>query len=295
MASLDDSFNKNAAATGGGSELDEVKRMLTETSPILLITTVVVSVLHMLFEMLAFTSDVKHWRNRKDQVGVSLRTIISNVVVQLIILLYLLDNNENTSWMILFSQGTGLLIEAWKIQKVVEIKVIPAPDRFLGRRVEIRDKHVLSEEEKKTKEYDALAFKWVSWAIVPILGGFTIYSLLYREHRGWYSFIVTTLTSFVYAMSFANLVPQLIINYKLKSVGELGCMRTERAQIDHRPFRGFQVAHIPLRALTYKFFATIVDDFFAFIIKQPILYRIAAFRDDVVFLILMYQSEYTRV
>ncbi|KAJ7498473.1 hypothetical protein FB451DRAFT_1384282 [Mycena latifolia] len=35
-------------------------------------------------------------------VGVSVRTIITNIFVQFIILLYLIDNNENTSWMILF-------------------------------------------------------------------------------------------------------------------------------------------------------------------------------------------------
>lgn len=45
--------------------------------------------------------------------------------------------------------------------------------------------------------YDELAFKWVSWATIPILGGYTIYSLFYNEHRGYYSFIVQTLTSFV--------------------------------------------------------------------------------------------------
>lgn len=40
---------------------------------------------------------------------------MTNVVVQLIILLYLIDNNEQTSWMILFGSGTGVLIEAWKV------------------------------------------------------------------------------------------------------------------------------------------------------------------------------------
>ena len=46
-------------------------------------------------------------------------------LVQLVILLYLLDNNENTSWMILAGQGMGLAIEAWKITKAVDIKVVP--------------------------------------------------------------------------------------------------------------------------------------------------------------------------
>lgn len=35
------------------------------------------------FEFLAFSSDVSHWRKKdKDLVGVSLRTIVTNVVVQ---------------------------------------------------------------------------------------------------------------------------------------------------------------------------------------------------------------------
>ena len=41
--------------------------------------------------------------------------IVTNVVVQIIILLYLIDNNEQTSWMILASSGIGVLIEAWKV------------------------------------------------------------------------------------------------------------------------------------------------------------------------------------
>lgn len=37
-----------------GGELDEVKRMLVETNPFLLILTAIVSCLHSVFEMLAF-------------------------------------------------------------------------------------------------------------------------------------------------------------------------------------------------------------------------------------------------
>ena len=34
---------------------------------------------------------------------------------------------------------------------------------------------------------------------------------------------------------------------------------------------------------------TIVDDLFAFVVKMPTLHRIACFRDDVIFLIYLYQ------
>lgn len=66
------------------------------------------------------------------------------------------------------------------------------------------DKHVLSEDEKKTREYDALAFRYVSYGAIPCLAGYTIYSLLYETHRGWYSFVISTLTSFVYMFGFVS-------------------------------------------------------------------------------------------
>ena len=96
--------------------------------------------------------------------------------------------------MILFGQGTGLLIEAWKITKAVDIKVVRATSGLLPYKVEFRDKHVLSAEEKATQEYDALAFKWVIWATTPFLLGYAVYSLMYNTHRSWYSFVLTTLT-----------------------------------------------------------------------------------------------------
>jgi Cleft lip and palate transmembrane protein 1 (CLPTM1) len=39
-------------------EMDEMKRMLLETNPILLGTTIVVSILHSLFEFLAFKNGI---------------------------------------------------------------------------------------------------------------------------------------------------------------------------------------------------------------------------------------------
>ncbi|CAE6471874.1 unnamed protein product [Rhizoctonia solani] len=270
-ASMTDSFDKQPASSA--AEIDELKRMLTETNPILLITTVVVSLLHGLFEILAFKNDISHWKGKKEMVGVSVRTIVTNVVVQLIILLYLIDNNAETSYMILMGQGTGIVIEAWKITKAVDISIVRAgPESILPYKLDIKDKHVLSEDEKKTQEYDRLAFRYVAYVAIPLLAGYTVYSLIYETHRGWYSFVISTLTSFVYMFGFAQLVPQLIINYKLKSV-----------------------AHMPIKAMVYKTLGTVVDDFFAFCIKMPILHRLACFRDDVVFLIFLYQRWIYRV
>jgi hypothetical protein len=45
----------------------------------------------------------------------------------------------------------------------------------------------------------------------------------------------------------------------------------------------------PLRRLIYVVLNTIVDDLFSFCISMPTLHRLACFRDDVIFVIYLYQ------
>jgi hypothetical protein len=54
--------------------------------------------------------------------GLSAKTVVVSFICQLIIFLYLLDND--TSWMILLSSGVGLIIEFWKIGKAMHIEVL---------------------------------------------------------------------------------------------------------------------------------------------------------------------------
>jgi len=292
MASMDEGMKETARKSalgqstpggGDGSELELVKETLLDTNPWLLGTTAVVSILHMLFEMLAFSSDIGHWRKKKDNVGVSVRTILSNVVMQTIIFLYLMDNNENTSWMILFSQGIGIVIEAWKITKTVDVRLRQPADgtyaKALGLPLTVvfEDKHQLTETEEKTEEYDRIAFKYMGIIAVPLLLAYAAYSLKYESHKSWYSFIITTLVGSVYAYGFLMMVPALYINYRLKSV-----------------------AHMPARTMMYKFLNTFIDDLFAFTIKMPVLHRLATLRDDVIFFVYLYQAwaykvDHTRV
>lgn len=113
--------------------------------------------------------------------------------MQTIILLYLVDNSDGTSWMILFGQGMGIVLEAWKVTKTVDVKVREAPGTLLGYEIKFEDKHKLSETEQKTKEYDEIAFRYLYICAVPLLLAYAIYSLLYESHKSWYSFIITTL------------------------------------------------------------------------------------------------------
>ena len=142
--------------------------------------------------------------------------------MQTIIFLYLIDNSEGTSWVILVSQGFGILLEAWKITKTVDVRIRAAPaNSFFPYRITFEDKHTLSETEQKTKEYDEIAFKYLYMIAVPLLLAYAVYSLLYETHKSWYSFIITALVGSVYAYGFLMMVPSLYINYRLKVRGHL--------------------------------------------------------------------------
>jgi hypothetical protein len=70
-ALLDEAMKQQQSGPMGSttaSEMDEVKRMFLETNPILLGTTIFVSILHSLFEFLAFKNG-KWWRMAVKQVS----------------------------------------------------------------------------------------------------------------------------------------------------------------------------------------------------------------------------------
>ena len=165
-----------------------------------------------------------------------------------------MDNSEGTSWMILFGQGMGIVLEAWKITKTVDVRVRQAePDSWLPYKVTFEDKHKLSETEEKTKEYDEIAFKYLYLVAIPLLGAYAVYSLVYESHKSWYSFVITTLVGSVYAYGFLMMVPSLYINYRLKvCMIHLSCFTS-------LPLKHFQsVAHMPAKAMTYKFLNTFI-------------------------------------
>ncbi|KAL0481668.1 hypothetical protein AKO1_012561 [Acrasis kona] len=251
-------MQKKLGTVTGDDDQDDFKRMLTDTNPILLGVTVFVSILHSIFDFLAFKNDIAFWKDRKSMEGLSVRTIFINCFMQLVIFLYLFDND--TSWMILISSFVGLLIEFWKIKKAVNVSI----DKNKFPYISFVDKG--SYVNSKTRQYDQEAMRYVSYALYPLMACYTVYSLIYETHKSWYSFILGTIVGFIYMFGFIMMTPQLWINYKLKSV-----------------------AHMPWKAFMYKALNTFIDDLFAFVIKMPIMHRIGCFRDDIIFFIYLYQ------
>ena len=65
--------------------------------------------------------DIQFWRSRKSLEGLSVRSVFFNVFQSLIVVLYVLDNETNM--VVVVSCFVGLVIEFWKITKVVDIQV----------------------------------------------------------------------------------------------------------------------------------------------------------------------------
>ena len=248
----------------GEASMEEVKRMLAETNPWLLGLTAFVSVLHTLFDFLAFKNDIAFWKNNKSMKGLSLGSMLLNLFFQTVIFLYLMDND--TSWMILMSSGVGLAIEVWKVKKAVKRVGLIWPAQSGGRlpKLEIvpMDSYTLS----STKVHDEEAMRYLSMLMYPLVVGYSIYSLAHDTHKSWYSWLLGSIVGCVYTFGFIMMTPQLFINYKLKST-----------------------AHMPWKTFMYKALNTFVDDLFAFIIKMPTMHRLSCLRDDLIFVCYLYQ------
>merc|ERR1712027_221012 len=237
-------------------DTDEVKGIFADTNMVLLLVTFGVPAVHLLFDFLAFKNDISFWRNKKTMEGLSSTTVLWRAFSQSVIFLYLWD--EETSLLVLIPSGIAALIEMWKVTKAFRIKI--------GLRGISFDRSGVTESEKSTEEFDSESMRYLSYILYPLCIGGAVYSLAYVPHKSWWSWTIQSVVNGVYAFGFLFMLPQLFVNYKLKSV-----------------------AHLPWRAFMYKAFNTFIDDLFAFIITMPTAHRVACFRDDVVFVVYLYQ------
>lgn len=244
----------------GDKDVDEVKSILADTNLYLLAGTVFVASMHMLFDFLAFKNDVNFWRGKNNLAGLSIQTILWRAFSQTVIFFYLLD--EGSSLLVLIPAGIGCIIELWKSKKVLRAEIVR--EGFFPK-VKF-NWSTCNSLETKSREFDAESMRYLSYLLYPLVFIGAVYSLLYQAHRSWYSWCINSLVNGVYAFGFLFMLPQLFLNYKLKSV-----------------------AHLPWRAFMYKAFNTFIDDIFAFIITMPMAHRVACFRDDAVFLVYLYQ------
>ena len=173
---------------------------------------------------------------------------------------------------VLVSVFSTVCIEGWKTLRVTKASLVVAhglPWLRDGR--SLRAGRV-REEERQTEEIDAQGMRILSRVMYPLVAVYAAYALVAKPHKSWWSWFIHSLAHWVYVFQFLGMTPQLFVNYKLKSV-----------------------AHMPWRPLMYKAFNTFIDDVFAWLIEMPLGHRIACLRDDVVFVVYLYQRYIYRV
>ena len=142
----------------------------------------------------------------------------------------------------------------------------------------------------------------MSYVAIPCLAGYTIYSLLYESHKGWYSFIITTLTSFVYMFGFVRPGQCLMCGFTDCRIDRPNSSRSLLLTISSSPshicqWRQWYTKPYPPLLMTFlrksasvlSWQSYLTNPDISFCIKMPFLHRLACFRDDLVFLVFLYQ------
>lgn len=275
------------------SDVDDVRRLIAETNVTLLTVTILASVFHLLFEFLTFKNEVEFWKGNKDLTGLSVRALFMDFFSQCIILLFLIE--RDSSLLMTIPSAVGCLIAFWKCHRGAGFKFVRIDKdeptttpirswnklfRLIGYEFQATRLRAASQAATASKksngtvnmaalseEMDQLATQIIGkFFLLPLIVSYTIYTLVSEEYPGWYSWMITSASSGVYGIGFVMMTPQLFLNYKLKSV-----------------------AHLPWKVLCYRFLNTFIDDLFAFIIRMPTMARISCFRDDIVFMIYLWQ------
>ncbi|XP_041664122.1 cleft lip and palate transmembrane protein 1-like protein [Cheilinus undulatus] len=241
--------------------VDEFKGFFVDTSLYFVALFLLVAAFHIIFDFLAFKNDVSFWRQKKSMVGMSRKAVLWRCFSNIVIFYYLSD--KHASSFVLIPAGIGCATEIWKVKKVFKIQLIwnEANPTFVY--------ETLDNSEKRTNKYDTLAMKYFIYLQYPLYIG----ALLYAQpilFKSWDSWMIEHLAKGVHGFGFLFMLPQLFVNYKLKSV-----------------------AHLSGKVLMYQAFNAFIDTVMAFNITMPAshnpTHRLAFFRDEVLFLMYLCQ------
>ncbi|CAJ1062084.1 cleft lip and palate transmembrane protein 1-like protein isoform X1 [Xyrichtys novacula] len=241
--------------------IDEIKETLAGSNLYLLVLTALITALQLICEFLALKNDISSWRKKKSMAGMSRKSVQWRSLSTLLIFLHLL---EETSLLVLLPVGLGACVEVWKVFKVFKIQF-----QWRGSKLHVNK---LDEEERKTVEYDTQASRYLSYLVYPLCISGAIFSLAYLRQKNYYSWLINSLVTGVYALGFLSMAPQLFINHKLKSVN-----------------------HLQGTVLMYRGVNTLISDlcscasFFSSSGSFSSSHQLSCFRDELFFFLYLYQ------
>lgn len=240
---------------------DHIKEILSDNTLGYLILLFTVNFFHTVFMFLSVKENYVFYSKLKRNAGLSFRKAILDLVFEAICLVYYIE--YKASFLILMQSVMELVFYFMVVLKMSPLRF----DLSRGFPFIFIDRKPLEGIDLETDRHDRFIVKKIFTYMCPILGLYLAYSLYYFDFQtSLYLFIIEKVVAFIFVFGFANMFPQVYINYRLKSV-----------------------EYLPWKALVYKFFNTIIDDLFAFATKIPLLKRLAVFRDDVIFVIFLVQ------
>jgi hypothetical protein len=116
--------------------------------------------------------------------------------------------STDLNWACIAVATAGLLNAHLRLQSISQAASIPrpavirTPDRrrsvwprrsHPGAFPKLKFENRESYETSKTREYDTQAMVYLSYALYPLLACYSLYSVVYNEHKSWYSFVLNTL------------------------------------------------------------------------------------------------------
>ncbi len=250
-------------------DLDEIRAHLFRRPLHVIITMQIVGMIQVFLSTMAFKNDVAFFKGINDYTGLSSRSLVTDVLHSVVIFLYVLDY-EHASRIILMQLFIEVVIGLWKVKRRLKLHLffrygLP----WVGAASESGQPQALSRGEAATEAIDARAMRYLKIVLYPLSAAWGVYCLYNYRYSSWWSWFISSLADFAYTFGFINMMPQIFVNYKMKSV-----------------------AHMPWRVLVYKAFNTFIDDFFAFFLMADYMsdkHRWMTLRDDFVFFIFLYQ------
>ena len=250
--------NKVMSSYGIDGVQDMLVELLKNNSIPYLILLMTVNILHTIFSGFGFKEDISYYNNLEKLDGVYTKYIFLNIFSVFISFLYNIVQGAN--FLVIFEVFVGFIIEIWKLKMIYNISF----NKFFPF---IHFDYKIKYEIKEAESYQDFAVSMmIKFLLIPIGIIYLIYRLYYYKSSSIFMFIIEYIFFLLNIFGFILLTPQIYLNYKLQSV-----------------------EHLPLKAFIFKFLNTIIDDLFAFAVKTPILYRIFCFKDDVIFVIYLYQ------
>ena len=155
--------------TVGAGVFDEIRYMLSPRYLYRFVLSNIISTLHVYLSFMAFKNDVGFYKGKSDMKGISASSLITSFISSFIIFLYLMDSG-GTSSVVLLTIGVEVLIDLWKLSKILRPKFTPTFPF-----VNIYDPGARSAGEVETMDYDAIATKNLWLTLLPILIGSAMY------------------------------------------------------------------------------------------------------------------------